>query len=645
MRALTEVGASLASVAVMLGRVDVTTFPFVELPFMDRDIAWDHRPDGTVYVRSRVPLKAIEPHVPFLLRRAAEEVPDRVWYAQRRGPERAWTGLTYGEGRRQADAVTQALLDLGLPGRNVMVLSANSLEFAVLEAAAMQARMPFVATTPAYAAKALDFTRLRAMVDLIDPAVLFVQDAEAYGRALDAVAGDRVVVAVGGTPRTELAWGRRVRRWQDLIATAVTPAVDASVAEISHDTVAKFVFTSGSTGVPKAVIHTHGTLMTMNASNEIRLRRTERDDQAGDPDGPGELIEWTPWSHVSGGNSLYCKVLTDRATCYIDDGRPTPAEFGETLRNLREISPAHFASMPLGYAMLVDALDDDAQLRATFFKSLRSLVYSGARLPDEINHRIQEHAVHEAGHRIPFISGFGSTETSPSCGFTYWPTERMGMIGLPQAGVTFKLVPLEPGRYELRVKSGSVTPGYYRNPELTAAAFDDEGFYRMGDAAALADPDDPDEGLVFAGRLAEEFKLTSGTFVRVTSLRVSILDAVSPLLREVVVAGADQPYVAVLAWPDAHAAESLGAASGTDLRTFEPLRARLRSLLAAYNLDHPGSSMRVRRVKLMTEPFSQPAGEINDKGYVNQRRVLDLRSHEVEELFADRPDPTIIELP
>lgn len=640
MRAHAVLAVGVSSVtAVGMTEADpvVTAYPFVELPFMTRDVAWERRPDGTIYAHSRVPLKEIEPHVPFLLRRAAAEVPERPWYAQRRGPERAWTTLSYGEGLAQANAVAQALLDLDAPGRNVAVLSTNSIEFAVFEAAAMQARMPFVATTAAYALKATDFTRLRAMIDLIDPVVLFVQDAAAYGRALDAVAEDRWVVVVDGVPDTDRPWGERVLRWADLIATPVTAAVDASVDQITHEQVAKYVFTSGSTGLPKAVIHTHGTLMAMNASNEMRLRMRELNSHP-------QLIEWTPWSHVAGGNSLFCKIMTDRATCFIDDGRPTPAEFGETLRNLREISPGHFASMPLGYAMLVDALDDDPELRRSFFKNLRSLVYSGARLPDEIHHRIQQHAVREAGHRIPFLSGFGSTESSPSCGYTYWPTERMGMIGLPQAGVVFKLVPLDEARYELRVKSRSVTPGYYKNPELTAAAFDEEGFYKMGDAAAFADPDDPDEGLMFAGRVAEEFKLTSGIYVRVTGLRVSILDATSPLLREVVVAGADQPYVALLAWPDPHTAASLGAGPDTDLRFFEPLRQPLRAALAAYNRDHPASSMNVRRIRLMTEPFSQQDGEINDKGYVNQRRVLDRRSREVEELFSGAPDPAIIDL-
>lgn len=617
--------------------VDLSAHPWSDIPVMPRDIAWEHRTDGTILVRSRVPLRPLDPHVPSLLRRAAAEVPDRVWIAQRRGPERAWAGLTYGDSRRRVDAVTQALLDLRVAGRPLMVLSGNSPEHAVVEIAAMQARLPYVPVTTAYSLRATDFARLRSMVDLIDPAVLFVQDAQAYGPALDAVAASRPVVAVTGGPRTGQRWGRSVLRWEDLIATPVTPAVDASVEQITHDTVAKYLFTSGSTGTPKAVITTQGMLMTMAASNEQRLRIRDVTDHP-------RQVEWTPWSHVAGGSSSFCKALVDRATLYIDDGRPTPDEFAETLRNVGEIAPTAFSSMPAGYRMLADALENDPALGRRFFANLVSMTYSGARLPDEVYRRLQQQAVRHTGHRVPFLSAYGCTETSTTCSFVYWPAERPGLIGLPQAGVTLKLVPLDEGRYELRVRGGSVTPGYYRNPELTAAAFDEEGFYRLGDAASFADPAVPDEGLMFAGRVAEEFKLETGIFVRVTGLRVQALDAAAPYLREVVVAGADQPYVALLAWPDQHAAAGLGATDATDLRLFAPLRDRLQTALAAHNRNHPASSMRIRRIKLMNEPFSQQAGEINDKGYVNQRRVLDLRAGDVAQLFSGASDPTIIEL-
>lgn len=608
-----------------------TDVPFKDIPLLERDISWEHRADGTILVRHNRPLTDVPEHVPALLRRNAALVPERTWLAERRGPEGAWQELTYGAAAAAVDAVTQALLDLGVDGP-VMVLSGNSLEHAQLQIAAMQARLPVVPVTAAYSLAVSEFSRLRSMVDLIEPAVIFVQDADAFGRALDAVAGDRWVIAVDGTRA-----GDRVLRWADLAATTVTPDVEASIAAITPDTVAKYLFTSGSTGTPKAVTVTQRMLGTLIASNHTLIATEKLTDHP-------QYIEWLPWSHVAGGNAVFCKVLMSGATLYLDGGRPTPDAFGETLRNLREISPTSFSSMPVGYAMMVDAFDDDPDLAATFFKNLISVTYSGARLPDDIYHRFQRHAIAHTGRRVPFLSGFGSTETSPACAFVYWPAERPGLIGLPQPGVELKLVPLDEGRYDVRVRSDSVTPGYYKQPELTAAAFDEEGFYRMGDAASFADPERPDEGLVFAGRVAEEFKLTTGVFVRVTSLRVAALTAAAPYLQEVVVAGADEPYVALLAWPNDHARAELGAGPDTDLRTFEPLRDRLRAAFATYNADHPASSMRIRRILLMDEPFSQEHGEINDKRYVNQRRVLDRRRDAVQALYADEPGPFVLEL-
>lgn len=608
-----------------------TDVPFREVHLLERDVSWEHRPDGTVLVHHNRPLTGVPPHLPALLRRNAATVPERVWLAERRGPDSAWSELTYADAAANVDAITQALLDLDVGGRPVMVLSGNSLEHAQVQLAAMQARLPYVPVTAAYSLAVSDYGRLQAMVDLLDPAVLVVQDADAFGAALDAVAGDRWVIAVDGDRS-----GERVLRWSDLVGTPVTGEVEASIEAITPDTVAKYLFTSGSTGTPKAVTVTQRMLGTLTASNHTLSDKSDLTH--------ARYVEWLPWSHVAGGNAVFCKILMSRATLYLDGGRPVPGAFDVTLRNLREISPSGFSSMPVGYAMLVDAMDDDPVLGATFFKELQHVTYSGARLPDDIYQRFQAHAVAHTGFRLPFLSGFGSTETSPACAFVYWPAERAGLIGLPQPGVELKLVPFDEGRYEVRVRSDAVTPGYYQQPDLTRAAFDEEGFFKMGDAAAFADEARPEEGLVFAGRLAEEFKLTSGVFVRVTSLRVAALTAAAPYLQDVVVAGDGQPYVALLAWPNPHALADLGVDPDTDPTTNESVRAELRRAFAAYNQEHPASSLRVRRLMLMTEPFSQELGEINDKRYVNQRRVLDLRRAAVEELFAENPGPAVLEL-
>lgn len=607
--------------------------PFRDVPFLARDIEVDARPDGSVLVRNRVPLVPRAPHLPWLLRRNALECPDRVWMAQRRGADGAWAEMTYAEGSALVDAVTEALLSMDARHKPVMVLSGNSLEHAVLALAAMQASMPHVPVTPAYSLRSTDFAKLRSMVDLIDPSVIVVQDADEFAPALDAVASgtDRIVVSVTGTVPGHHA------AWNDLVSTVPTDRVAHAIDAITLDTVAKYMFTSGSTDAPKAVTITQRMLVTATASNSMNVDR-KRDPYR------TLMVDWLPWSHVAGGLAVFDRILEEQGTLYIDEGRPTPDGFGPTLHNLGSLSPSNFSSMPIGYAMLVDAMDADEALAQRFFADLRFATYSGARLPDDTYERFQAHAVQQTGRRVPFTSGYGSTETSAAAAYVYWPAEQPGLVGLPQTGIELKLVPLEGERFEVRVRSDAVTPGYLGQPELTRESFDDEGFFCMGDAAAFLDRENPAQGLVFAGRVAEEFKLQSGTFVRVTALRVAALDAAAPMVRDVVVAGADMPYVALLVWPNL---DICGAryGSGVDPRTFDPFRRDLAAAFAAHNALHPATSTRVQRVLVLREPPSQAAGEINDKGYVNQRRVLERRAHEVELLFAEPLHSDVISVP
>jgi feruloyl-CoA synthase len=608
--------------------------PYRPLPFLERDLHVTRQADGSLVLRSRVPLGEAAPHIPALLEHSAGEHTQRTWIAQRRGPQRAWQALSYGDGKRLADAATQALLDLDQTGRSVMVLSGNSLEHGILQVAAMQARMPHVAITPAYSLLATDLGKLQAMANLIEPAVLFVQNGRQFERALTQL---RLPAACTIVCVDEPVDGVPMQRWADWEAMQPTGQVAASIAAITPDTVAKYLFTSGSTGTPKAVTLTQRSLTTAVTMHSQMVRYPA--------DAPRHVVlSWMPWSHVAAGLAIFCNTIADGSTLYLDEGKPVPGAFDETLRNLREVPVTHFTSVPVGYTMLADALEADETLAKQFFSHLQRLGYSGAKLPDSVADRLQALAVAHTGYRVPFISAYGSTETAASVTMLHWCSDAGG-IGLPHPGVEVKLLPLDEDRYEIRARSAAVTIGYLRAPELTAQAFDEEGFFRLGDAVRFVDAQRPEEGLAFAGRVAEEFKLLSGVFVRVGALRVEAIEAAGGLLSDVVVAGSDQPFVGVLAWPSLAACRDRGGnadATIEDLAGSAWLREQLRAAFAAHNRAHPASSMQIRRVLLLQESPSLAAGEITDKGYVNQRAVLQLRADCVARLYAAPSDPGVI---
>jgi feruloyl-CoA synthase len=604
--------------------------PFKPLEFLSRDVTLERRPDGTLLLQSNHRLKPYERHVPAFLARWAHEAPDRVWLAQRRGPSRDWLKVTFAEAKRQVDAVTQALLDRGFgPDKTVMILSSNSIEFALLTMAAMQARAPVAPVSPAYSVMSRDHAKLRYVFDLVRPGLVFVQNGEIYSDALAALDLEGVLlVHVDKAPAA-----MQSLPWSELVATRPTDAVARSIAAIEPGTVGKYLFTSGSTGMPKAVINTQEMMCANIAMGEMaRVRKP------GDP-APVQL-DWLPWNHTMGGNATFQGNLAGGGTTWIDDGKPLPGLFEETLRNLREVSPTSFANVPAGYAMLATALEKDGALAGRFFKNLNSLAYGGATLPDDLYQRMEALAVKHTGYRIPFITGWGATETAPTATTVHWASERVGLIGLPFPGVTLKLVPTgEEGRYELRLKSVIVTPGYYKQPDLTAQAFDEEGFYKIGDAGRFVDPEDPSQGLIFDGRVVEDFKLTSGTFVLVGTLRPAAIAAASPVLQDAVVCGQDRHFVGLLGFPNLAACRRIAGDDEARLTADELLAhpavvETLQAGLARMNASCKGSSMRVKRVLLMTEPPSVDGHEITDKGYINQRATLDRRKALVERLYA-----------
>ena len=619
--------------------------PFRKLNWLSRDIAVERRADGVIVLQSRHALQAYEAHVPAFLARWAQARPDQTWLAQRQGAQRSWQHLCYADAKRQVDSLTQALLDLRVPdGRPVAILSGNSLAHALMTLAAMQARLPVAPFSPAYSLLSQDHAKLKYLFALVRPAVLLVQDGLQFQKALDAL--DLTGITVVHVDRAPA--GRASLDFAALARTPVSAEVAESIDRIRPDSVGKLLFTSGSTGMPKAVINTQ-RMMCANVA-QARQARHPTGDQ------PMQVLDWMPWNHTMGGNALFNAVLSDGGTLYIDDGRPLPGQFDETLRNLLEISPTYYANAPSGYAMLVAALEKDPALCRSFFRQLDLLAYGGARLPDDLYLRMQALAVQYRGERIVFYTGWGSTETAPTSTGTYWETERVGLIGLPFPGVELKLLPLHGGPsgaagtlYELRLRGVNVTPGYHGQPELTQAAFDAEGFYRIGDAGSFVDPADPQQGLVFAGRVSEEFKLTTGTFVQVGELRTDCIAAASPVLLDALVTGHDRAWVGLLAWPHLAACRALigQPQAGFDQVVAHPtVRASLARGLAAHNSGVAGaSSRRIARVLLMTEPPSIDGNELTDKGYINQRAGLDRRAALVQRLYADPPDDAVIVLP
>ena len=609
---------------------------FRKIEWLKRDIDVARRADGVIVLKSRIPLQSYEKHIPASLAKWAKQAPDRIWLAQRGGADRQWRKVSYGEAKRTVDGLTQGLLNLGVAdGRPVTILSGNSIEHALMTQAAMQARLPAAPVSPAYSLMSQDHLKLKYLFDLIKPAVVMVQDGPTFEKALKAL--DLTGVTVVHVLRP--CEGINSVSYADLAATAVTKAVDESIAQITPDTIGKLLFTSGSTGMPKAVINTQ-EMMCANAAMMMQVRPR-------DPNGPiATMLDWMPWNHTMGGNAAFHPILVDGGTLYIDDGRPMPGLFEETLRNLHEVSPTYYANVPAGYAALAAAMEKDDALCRSFFKNLTVMAYGGARLPDDLYDRMQALAVKTSGERIVFYTGWGSTETAPTSTGTYWDTERVGLIGLPFPGVELKMVPCG-SKYELRLRGINVTPGYFGQPDLTKKMFDEEGFYCIGDAGIFVDDNDPLQGIIFAGRVVEDFKLTTGTFVHVGSLRTDAIAAATPAVHDALVAGQDREFIGLLAWPNLLACRQL---VGNPDATFEDVVghpeviACVKQGLEAHNASCTGSSMRIARAMLMAEPPSIDGNELTDKGYINQRAGLERRAALVEKLYAAHPGEDVIVL-
>jgi feruloyl-CoA synthase len=599
------------------------------------DCAVERRPDGTLLIRARTELGPYPDRITERLIHWAERTPERVFMADRDPATGAWRSVTYAQTLAQVRAIGAALLRRDLSAeRPIMILSGNDIEHALLGLAAVHVGIPHAPISPAYSLVSTDFEKLRQIVELLTPGLVFASDGAAFARAIDATVPAEVEVAAARHPLAD----RRTTAFAELVATPPTGAVDAAFARTGPDTIVKFLFTSGSTGAPKAVINTQ----RMWCANQVQIAGALAYFQ----DEPPVIVDWAPWHHTAGGNHDVGLVLHNGGTFYVDDGKPLPGAIEATVRNLREVAPTWYFTVPKGYEALLPHLRADAQLRRTFFSRLKVLWFAGAGISQGVFDEIKRLAVETCGERIAFLTGFGSTETAPCALARTFESEIASNMGLPVAGLTLKLAPNE-GKLEARVKGPNVTPGYWRAPELTAKAFDEDGFYRLGDTFTFADPADPTRGLLFGGRLAEDFKLATGTWVHVGPLRATVIEGLAPLARDAVVAGLDRPDIGLLIFPDVEACRRFVADPAADAATVirDPrLLAEFRRRLARLAAAATGSSYRVARALLLAEPPSLDAGELTDKGSLNQRAVLARRAAQVEALYAAPPAPDVIRI-
>ncbi len=567
-----------------------------DLHFAPAEVASEPRADGALLLRSPQKLRPFARCVGEWLVHWGQNAPERVFLAERAGE--AWRKLSYGEAFEAVLRIGQALLDRGLNvHKPVAILSDNSVDHALLALGAMHVGIPVSPISPAYSLMSKDFVKLRHIFSLVQPGLIYVSDPEKFGPAL---------AALEATP-TPI---------HELLSTHPGGRVEQAFAKVGPDTIAKILFTSGSTGVPKGVINTHKML----CANQQMLAQGWPFVEARAP----VVVDWLPWNHTFGGNHNFNMVLRNGGTLYVDGGKPAPGLIEISAKNLKEISPTMYFNVPRGYDLLLPFLESDAALRENFFRRLDVLFYAAAALPQNLWERIEKLAIEEKGGRLAMLSAWGSTETSPLATQVHFHIDRAGVIGLPVAGCELKLVPAA-GKLEVRVRGPHVTPGYYKSEDLTKAAFDEEGFYRIGDAVKLADANDPTKGIVFDGRVAEDFKLSTGTWVHVGAVRVKLIAAGNPLIQDAVITGHDRDEVGALVFLNPAAAKGMSP---------EQVRAKIAATLKALTAEPGGSSMQPVRALVMTEPPSIDANEITDKGYMNQRAVLEKRAALVEKLYA-----------
>jgi len=588
------------------------------------DVVLEKGADDVMHIRAAQPLGKYHRKLSDALEHWAKTAPERIFLAQR-DSQGDWRKLSYAQVLFDVRRIGAALLRRGLsPDKPIVVLSGNDIEHALLGLAATYAGIPYAPISPAYSLMSSDFGKLRMIIELLTPGLVFVNDGGPFARALYAAVPDEIELVVARNPLGD----RKTTLFSDLLGAPDDASINAAHDAVTPDTIVKFLFTSGSTGSPKAVINTHRML----CSNQAMLASGF----AFVTDEPPVVVDWLPWSHTFGSNHNFNMVLTYGGSLYIDEGNPTPPGVPKTVRNLREIAPTIYFNVPKGYEALVAHFRADETLRRNFFSRLKVLFYAGAGLNQTTWDELTQLAVETTGERIIFLSSLGSTETSPLALACSWDFDRPGNIGVPTPGVELKLVPNE-GKLEARLRGPHITPGYWRQHELTRDAFDEDGFYKIGDALKFVDPNDPGKGLLFDGRIAEDFKLSTGTWVSVGPLRARFIDHFAPYVRDVVFAGADRNFIAALVFPDIEACRKLGGlgpdASTSYIVGAPGVRQKFAELLKKLAALSQGSSTRIARAILMADLPSMDRSEMTDKGSINQRAVLRNRASLVDELY------------
>jgi feruloyl-CoA synthase len=590
----------------------------------------ERRGNGEIVLRSRMALGEIPRQVNDYLRLWAAKTPERIFLGERR-PDGSWRKLSYGETADAANRISTSLIERGHSSDNpVAALCDNCINMALLKLGAMQVGIPFLPVSPAYSLMSENFAKLEYVLKLCTPSLIYVPTLAPFARALNAVkfAGDLV------SDLRDEAWPRAALGFDDLLTHERSDVFAMRYAEVGPDTVAKILLTSGSTGMPKGVINTQRMMCANGVAIDIAWPFLA--------DKPPLIVDWLPWNHTFGTNFNFNQILRHGGTMWIDGGKPVPGKLEITLMNMREIQPTLLYNVPRGFDAILPTLEADDAFARHVFENLDIIFYAGSALPPHLWQRLDALAIRVRGERIPILSSLGSTETAPVSTLCHWRASESGGVGLPVPGVGVKLVP-DGHKLEIRVKGPNVTPGYFREPDLTEKAFDEEGFFKLGDAVKFVDPARPASGLLFDGRVSENFKLSSGTWVHVGELRLGVISAAAPVILDAVITGHDRDEVGVLAFlSPIGCREVCGAKSQGDTAQHPTLHAHIRRSFEAFNRENAGSSRRIGRVLLMTEPPSIDGNEITDKGYINQRAVLERRAALVKRLYAQERHPDVV---